>query len=88
MKTKEAIEALRLGKRLIRISSDPPVDLCDHLGECGFQGYFQLCQQDKVIRVVTDAPCAGTVKRVMDLETFASRNVYSYINFAEYEKPA
>ena len=88
MKTEEAIEALKVGKRIKRMPSDPPVDLCDHLGEHGFRGYLQLCHQEKVIRVVPDTACAGTVKWIMDLEDFANRNVHSYLNFAEYEEPA
>lgn len=85
MKIKEAIEALYEGKRIGRIPSDPPVDLCDHLShrnfERGVKGYYQLCHQDKVIRVVPDTSCAGTVERVMDLEEFQVANSFLYINF-------
>jgi len=92
MKIKGAIEALGRGKRIERIPSDPPVDLCDHLAyrnfERGVKGYYQLCHQDKVIRIVPDTSCAGTVKRVMSLEDFQVSSSFTYVNFALYEELA
>lgn len=83
MKIKEAVEALRRGKR---IKSDKPVNLCDHFGECVTVAYYQLCHQDKVIKVVSDVAVAGTVMRVMTLETFQVANSFTYFNFDLYEK--
>lgn len=87
MKTAEAIAALKQGKRIKRVSSDPPVDLCDHLNLHGFESYYQLCRQNKVIRVDPDVACAGTVKWVVDLEKFEEGNKHSYLNFELYEEP-
>jgi hypothetical protein len=88
MKTAEAIEALKIGKRIKRMPSDPPVDLCDHLSLHGFESYFQLCHQDKVIRVTPDTACAGTVKWIVTLEEFEQGNNHSYLNFDLYEESA
>ena len=88
MKIAEAIEALKVGKRIKRMPSDPPVDLCDHLSLHGFESYYQLCHQNKVIRVDPDVACAGTVKWVVDLDKFEKGNSHSYLNFEEYEEPA
>ena len=86
MKIKEAIEALKQGQRIKRMPSDTPVDLCDHLGEYGPVGYYQLCHQDKVIKVVPDVSVAGTVNRVMSLEDFQVANSFTYVNFDLYEE--
>ena len=88
MKTAEAIEALKVGKRIKRVSSDPPVDLCDHLSLHGFDSYYQLCHQNTVIRVTPDVACAGMVNWVVPLEEFEKGNSYSYLNFDLYEEPA
>lgn len=93
LKTKEAIEALKQGKRIKRVASDPPVNLCDHLdinytSQWGNGGFFQLCHQDKVIKVIPDTACAGTVRQIHDLEKFAKMCDHSYINFEVYEEPA
>jgi hypothetical protein len=83
MKTNEAIEALKQGKRIKRVASDPPVNLCDHLDGQPKDGFYQLCHQDKVIKLVPVSACAAEVKKVMDLETFSAMNKYPYINFEE-----
>jgi hypothetical protein len=86
MKIKEAIEALRQGKRIRRMPSDKPVDLCDHLGEKDFCVYYQLCHQDKLIKVVPDAAVAGMVTKILTLEAFQVANSFTYVNFALYEE--
>ena len=88
VKTNDAIKALKEGKRIKRVSSDPPVDLCDHLSLHGFESYYQLCHQEKVIRVDPDVACAGTVKWIVTLEEFEQGNTHSYLNFDLYEEPA
>lgn len=88
MKTADAIAALKMGKRIKRAPSDSPVDLCDHLSLHGFESYYQLCHQEKVIRVDPDVACAGTVKWIVPIEEFEKGNIHSYLNFDLYEKPA
>ena len=89
LKTKEAIEALKQGKRIKRVASDPPVDLCDHLEDThGFGCFYQLCHQDKVIKVTPDTACAGTVGDITTLEQFEKNISYAYLNFEVYEDPA
>ena len=85
MKILESIKALQEGNRIERMPSDPPVNLCDHLGITGTNGYYQLCHQDKVIRVVPDVTCAGRVQNIMTLEQFQVMNSFMYVNFEEYE---
>jgi hypothetical protein len=86
MKIKEAIEALRQGKRIKRLPSDKPVDLCDHLNEDGNDTrYYQLCRQDKVIKVTPDVSVAGIVTKIMSLEEFQVANSFTYVNFALYD---
>lgn len=84
MKVKEAVEAMRQGKKVYQTPSDPPVDLCDHLYGQPKDGYFQLCHQDKVMRLVPTSACAAEVKKVIDLEKFASAHIFAYVNFEIY----
>ncbi len=88
VKAKEAIEALKQGKRIVQVSSDPPVNLCDHLSGQPKDGFYQLCHQDKVVRLVPVSSCAAEVKSIKDLDMFASMSNYPYLNFEEYEEPA
>ena len=85
MKILETIKALREGKRVERMPSDPSVSLCDHLGTTEMNGYYQLCHQDKIIRVAPDVTCAGRVQNIMTLEQFQVMNSFMYVNFKEYE---
>jgi len=85
MKIAKAIEALKQGKRIRRMPSDEPVNLCDHLGENNFGEYYQLCHQDKVIKVMPNVAVAGTITKIMTLEEFQVANSFMYVNFALYE---
>jgi hypothetical protein len=89
MKAKEAIEALKQGKRIMRVASDPPVNLCDHLDDDpSKRGFYQLCHQDKVMHLVPVSSCAAEVKSVRDLSLIEPMMQYAYLNYAEYEEPA
>ncbi len=87
MKTKEAIETLKQGKRIVSISSDPPVNLCDHLEDNPVRrGFHQLCHQDKVVHLVQVSSCAAEVKGLIwDLDMFEKIIQYPYLNFAVCE---
>jgi hypothetical protein len=86
MKIKEAIEALQQGKRIKRLSSDSPVNLCDHLGDDGFNGFYELCHNDVVVKLIPVSACAAEVKHTYSLKEFEFKCSMPYLNFEEYEK--
>lgn len=89
MKGKEAIEALKQGKCIVRMPSDPPVDLCDHFEDSpSKRGFYRMYQHDKILHLVPISAVAADVKSITDLKILESIIQYSYLNYAEYEEPS
>ncbi len=78
---------MKQGKRIMQASSDPPVDVYDHLADSSSKReYYQLYHQDKVLHLVQVAPCAAEVKGFSwTLDMFEKLVQYPYLNFAVYE---
>ena len=51
-----------------------------------FNGYYQLFQNETILKLMPDVSCAGTVKQHFTLEEFAILG--NFHTFEPYEKPA
>ncbi len=83
MKTDDAIKALKRGKRITSVAPDPPVNLCDYQGYNDSCGFYELCQQDVVVKLIPVSTCSAKVKRIYSLKDFEYRCSMPYLNFEE-----
>jgi len=68
MKIEECIKQLKHGKRIRKIPSELPTK---------YKDFFQLCQQNTIIRILCNESCAGTVMWIASLEDCSLELLYS-----------
>jgi len=80
MKTSEAVEALKQGKIIIGMPSNPPMDKFDYCSTG--RNCYRLYRGDKVVVLKPVSECVAEVRRIIDLDQFATINDHSYLNFS------
>ena len=76
MKIEECIKQLKQGKRIKKVPSELLAKNKD---------YFQLCQQNTIVRILCDRACAGTVVWIASLEEFEKISKKNNFDFEIYE---